>query len=84
LNNDAFEKAKETAAARCMEVEDYVSGLVIQDSEGEIDDSFFTPEILAEIDAAYEEAKTGKSLTLEEFDAQLREHKKACLEKRQS
>jgi len=72
-----YEKATQAAQANHVSLEEFVAEAVqlhLQADPGN-HDHLFTPEIIAELDAAAAEVRTGKGLTGEQVDKHLAENK---------
>ena len=79
LKDPAFRVISRAAKAQGVTVEAFVSEHLTSEYVpfGDVPDSFFTPLILAEIDAAAAEAKEGGSLPMEEVMARMGEKSRA-------
>lgn len=67
LSDPVYAAIQEAATASGLSVEAMVARQLVADFGNDVGNDFFTPEILAEIDAAREEAKLGGSVSLDEM-----------------
>ena len=87
LNDQLYEQAKRRASEGGFKsVDDYVADVVSLDIEDpeENFDHIFTPEVLAELDAASAQAKAGHTFNVKEARAELARRRAEWLEKNQS